>query len=128
MWYNSLWLWRWLLHRLSKRQSLSTTTVLFTTTFTRTIKLKLLLKKKTLSQTNNTATIKSAIQLLALKQFSLSGHLKLQMYKNAVNYTSYTCSCIMDRSIFLLEFFSNLLLISNAIIWTHQDLGWLVIT
>ena len=29
-WYNSLWLWRWLPHRLSKRQSLSTT-VLFRT-------------------------------------------------------------------------------------------------
>ena len=43
-WYDSLWLWRWLLHRLSKRQSLSTTTVLFRTTFTRTIKLNLLLK------------------------------------------------------------------------------------
>ena len=43
-WYNSLWLWRWLPHRLSKRQSLSTTTVLFRTTFTRTIKLNLLLK------------------------------------------------------------------------------------
>ena len=41
-WYNSLWLWRWLPHRLSKRQSLSTTTVLFRTTFTRTIKLNLL--------------------------------------------------------------------------------------
>ena len=37
-------LWRWLLHRLLKRQSLSTTTVLFRTTFTRTIKLNLLLK------------------------------------------------------------------------------------
>ena len=44
MWYNSLWLWRWLPHRLSKSQSLSTTTVLFRTTFTRTIKLNLLLK------------------------------------------------------------------------------------
>ena len=43
-WYNSLWLWRWLPHRLSKRQSLSATTVLFRTTFTRTIKLSLLLK------------------------------------------------------------------------------------
>ena len=43
-WYNSLWLWRWLPHRLSKRQSLSTTTVLLRTTFTRTIKLSLLLK------------------------------------------------------------------------------------
>ena len=43
-WYNSLWLWRWLPHRLSKRQSLSTTTVLFRTTFTRTIKLNLLSK------------------------------------------------------------------------------------
>ena len=32
-WYNTLWLWRWLLHSLSKRQSLSTTTVLFRTTF-----------------------------------------------------------------------------------------------
>ena len=35
--------WRWLPHSLSKRQSLSTTTVLFRTTFTRTIKLNLLL-------------------------------------------------------------------------------------
>ena len=42
-WYNSLWLWRWLPHRLSKRQSLSKTTVLFRTTFTQTIKLNLLL-------------------------------------------------------------------------------------
>ena len=38
------WLWRWLPHRLSKRQSLSTTTVLFRTTFTRTIKPNLPLK------------------------------------------------------------------------------------
>ena len=36
-WYNSFWLWRWLLHRLSKHQSLSTTTVLFRTTFTQTL-------------------------------------------------------------------------------------------
>ena len=43
-WTDSVWLWRWLPHRLSKRQSLSTTTVLFRTTFTRTIKLNLLLK------------------------------------------------------------------------------------
>ena len=43
-WYNSLWLWRWLSHRLSKCQSLSTTTVLFRTTFDRTIKLNLLSK------------------------------------------------------------------------------------
>ena len=43
MWYNSLWLWRWLLRRLSKRQSLSTKTVLFRITFTRMIKLNLLL-------------------------------------------------------------------------------------
>ena len=42
--YNSLWLWRRLPHRLSKRQSLSTTTVWFRTTFPRTIKLNLLLK------------------------------------------------------------------------------------
>ena len=35
--------WRWLPHRLSKRQSLPTKTVLFRTTFTRTIKLNLLL-------------------------------------------------------------------------------------
>ena len=42
-WYNSLWLWRWLPHRLSKRQSLSTTTVLFRTTFTQTIILNLLI-------------------------------------------------------------------------------------
>ena len=39
-----LWLWRWLPHRLSKRQSLPTTTVLFRTTFTQTIELNLLLK------------------------------------------------------------------------------------
>ena len=39
----TLWLWRWQPHRLSKRQSLSTTTVPFRTTFTRTIKLNLLL-------------------------------------------------------------------------------------
>ena len=37
-------LWRGLPHRLSKRQSLSTTAVLFRTTFTRMIKLNLLLK------------------------------------------------------------------------------------
>ena len=41
---DSLWLWRWLPHGLSKRQSLSTTTVLFRTKFTRTVKLNLLLK------------------------------------------------------------------------------------
>ena len=41
---SSLWFWRWLPHRLSKHQSLSTTTVLFWTTFTRTLKLNLLLK------------------------------------------------------------------------------------
>ena len=34
-WFNPLWLWRWLPHRLSKSQSLSTTTVLFRTTFSR---------------------------------------------------------------------------------------------
>ena len=44
-WHNSLWLWRWLPHRLSKRQSLSTTTVIFRTTFTQTIKLNLLLRQ-----------------------------------------------------------------------------------
>ena len=43
-WYNTLSLWRWLLHSLSKRQSLPTTTVLFRTTFTRTIILSLLRK------------------------------------------------------------------------------------
>ena len=42
-WFCPLWLWRWLPHRLLKRQSLSTTTVLFRTTFTRTIKFNLLL-------------------------------------------------------------------------------------
>ena len=42
--YKSLWLWRWQPHRLSKRQTLSTTTVLFRTTFIRTIKLNLLMK------------------------------------------------------------------------------------
>ena len=36
--------WRWLPHRLSKSQSMSTTTVLFRTTFTQTIKRNLLLK------------------------------------------------------------------------------------
>ena len=39
-----LWRWSWLPHRLSKRQSLSTTTVLFRTTLTRTIILNLLIK------------------------------------------------------------------------------------
>ena len=43
-WHNSLWLWRWLPHRLSKRQSLSTTTVLFRTTFTQMIIFNLLMK------------------------------------------------------------------------------------
>ena len=43
-WYKSLWLWRWLPHRLSKCQSLSTMTVLFRTTFTQTIILNLLTK------------------------------------------------------------------------------------
>ena len=43
-WNNSLWLLRWLSDRLSKRQSLSTTTVLFRTTFTRTVEVNLLLK------------------------------------------------------------------------------------
>ena len=42
-WYNSLWLWRWLPHRLLKCQSLSTTTVLSRTMFTRTIILNLLI-------------------------------------------------------------------------------------
>ena len=41
---HTLWLWRWLPPRSPKRQSLSTTTVLFRTTFNRTIKLNLLLK------------------------------------------------------------------------------------
>ena len=53
-WYNSLWLWRWLPYRLSKCQSLSTG-VLFRTTFTRMIKLNLLMKwllVSNLSQTN----------------------------------------------------------------------------
>ena len=52
---TQLWLWRWLPHRLSKRQSLSTTTVLFRTMFTRRIKLNLLLKwllGSNLSQSN----------------------------------------------------------------------------
>ena len=38
------WLWRWPPHRLSKRHSLSTTTVLFRTTFTRTIILNILMR------------------------------------------------------------------------------------
>ena len=41
---TDVWIRRWLPRRLSKRQSLSTTTVPFRTTFTRTIKLNLLLK------------------------------------------------------------------------------------
>ena len=41
-WYNSFWLWRWLPHRLSKRQSLLTAALL-RTTFTWTIKLNLLM-------------------------------------------------------------------------------------
>ena len=43
-WYNSLSLWSWPPHSLSKRQSLSITRVLFRTTFTRPIILNLLLK------------------------------------------------------------------------------------
>ena len=43
--YHVIRLWRWLLRRLSKRQSLLTTTVLFRITFTQTIKLNLLLKR-----------------------------------------------------------------------------------
>ena len=42
--YCQLWLWRWLPHGLSNRQSLTTTTVLFRTTFTWTIILNLLMK------------------------------------------------------------------------------------
>ena len=42
-WYSTLWLWRWLPHRLSKGQSLSATTVLFRTTLTRTIVFHLLI-------------------------------------------------------------------------------------
>ena len=45
---QSQWLWRWLPHRLSKRQSPSTTTVLFKTTFTRMIMLNLLLIEHTM--------------------------------------------------------------------------------
>ena len=43
-WRDTTHFWRWLPDRLSKRQSLSTTKVLFRTFFTRTIKLNLLLK------------------------------------------------------------------------------------
>ena len=50
--YNSFWLWRRLPHRLSKRQSLSTTTVWFRTTFPRTIKLNLLWLLKWLVDSN----------------------------------------------------------------------------
>ena len=44
VWTQDFWLWRWLPHRLSKCQSLSTTTILFRIKFTRTIRLNLLLK------------------------------------------------------------------------------------
>ena len=43
MWYNSLWFWRCLPHRLSKCQSLSTT-ILFGSTLTRTITFQVLMK------------------------------------------------------------------------------------
>ena len=43
LWWNSLWLWRWLPHRLSKRRSLSTT-VLFRTNLTRASMLHQLMK------------------------------------------------------------------------------------
>ena len=43
MWYNSLWFWRWLPHRLSKCQSLSTT-ILFGSTLTQTITFQVLMK------------------------------------------------------------------------------------
>ena len=73
-WYNSLWLWRWLPHRLSKRQSLSTTTVLFRTTFTRTIKLNLLKYWKSCANWSNITALrfgdqgtKEILQLLSQK-------------------------------------------------------------
>ena len=59
-------LWRWPSHRLSKRQSLSTTTVQFRTTFIRTIKLNLLLKwplGSNLSQLSNTVCCTNCIKL-----------------------------------------------------------------
>ena len=43
MWYNSLWFWRCLPHRLSKCRSLSTT-ILFGSTLTRTITFQVLMK------------------------------------------------------------------------------------
>ena len=68
---GSLWLWRWLPHRLSKRQSVSTTTVLFRTTFTRTIKLNLLkwLLGSNLSQ--------FSFKFLSLKRPNTRSHAKL---------------------------------------------------
>ena len=65
--FGSLWLWGWLPHRLSKRQSLSTTTVLFRTTFTWTIKLNLLLKW--LLGTNLSQKILSLYESLAISLF-----------------------------------------------------------
>ena len=67
MWHNSLWLWRWLPHRLkrqSKHQSLSTTTALLRTTFTWTIKLNLLLIY--IHSSNN--WMKASIHVLNLTQ------------------------------------------------------------
>ena len=62
--YNSLWLWKWLPHRLSKRQLLSTT-VLFRTTLIRTIDAQLTYESRICWQSKQT----SLEQLLTIKEF-----------------------------------------------------------
>ena len=69
---QSFLLWRWVPHRLSKRQSLSTTTVLFRTSFTRTIKLNLLkwLLGSNLSQLYKCAVYKCAVNPDVVNRFN----------------------------------------------------------
>ena len=78
MWFNSLWLWGWLPHRLLKRQSLSTT-VLFRTTFIQTIILKSLLSNTSLRWTRRVGPCLPLVTpfiWLSVRQTSLlNGHL-----------------------------------------------------
>ena len=85
-------------HRLSKHQSLSTTTVLFRTTFTRTIKLNLLLKwllGSNLSQFNLTGFTNKIIKVdcKSFKSFTAnytkSKQLKIKYFNNFVLNSQY---------------------------------------
>ena len=85
-WHNSFWLWRWLPHRLSKRNLLSTT-VLFTTTFTRTIIPYLLRKWHLSSNLSQYTTYLNANTALTIKWrfFYKKNYLSLSvMYKSTL--------------------------------------------